>query len=496
MQSAATVSKRDFLSDSFLSETNAPAVPGWLPVAGDWNHSGHAGIGVFDPSTQTWYLRNEPDAGAPDAGVFRYGVAGSIPVVGDWTGTGHLGIGVFDPQTFTWYLRSSATPGAPDVGVFQYGGAGWWPVAGDWAGAAHAGIGGYDPSAAMWYLRREPNAGAPDAGQFAYGGAGRLQVVGVFPAAEHLDAAGGEGPGGDPLGQDQLQAAVFGALARLSAAGVDPGLLVSLASASYGVGALPPGVLGLTDVAARRVTLSADAAGHGWFADGTPLQDEEFAPDSPGSPLVALPGSPAAGKEDLLTAVLHEMGHLAGRPDGGAGLMAGALAPGTRDLGALDQVFAALGTGADQLSATLTGLAPRLGALRDNGGPTPALGPLAGSPVIDAGATAAVPTDPNQPFVALAFDVLLGRDAQAIDLAVWRSLLDLGLSPFLFVQFIETTPEFFPYQVDLLFEQELHRPADPASLSASLSFLSQGGTLQELAVFLASTPEYFRARAS
>jgi hypothetical protein len=59
--------------------------------------------------------------------------------------------------------------------------------------------------------------------------------------------------------------------------------------------------------------------------------------------LVALPGSPAAGKEDLLSAVLHEMGHLAGRPDGGTGLMGGALGVGTRDLGALDQVFAAPG---------------------------------------------------------------------------------------------------------------------------------------------------------
>ena len=50
------------------------------------------------------------------------------------------------------------------------------------------------------------------------------------------------------------------------------------------------------------------------------------------------PTSPAAGKEDLLSAVLHEMGHLAGSPDGGTGLMA-ALAPGTRDTPALDQVF-------------------------------------------------------------------------------------------------------------------------------------------------------------
>jgi hypothetical protein len=109
------------------------------------------------------------------------------------------------------------------------------------------------------------------------------------------------------------------------------------------VAQLPPGVLGETEVAADQVLLSADAAGHGWFVDGTPLADEEFAPGSPGSPLVALPGSPAAGREDLLSAVLHEMGHLAGSPDGGTGLMGGALGLGTRDLGALDQVFAAPG---------------------------------------------------------------------------------------------------------------------------------------------------------
>jgi hypothetical protein len=213
-------------------------------------------------------------------------------------------------------------------------------VAGDWTGAGHAGIGVFDPKTATFFLRSEPNAGAPDAGQFAFGGAGFLPVVGFFPpAAPMLLAADGQGPGGDSLGQDQLQSAVAGALARLRAAGVDSGLLGSLASAGFDVGELPPGVLGETEAADHLVTLSADAAGHGWFVDGTPLADEEFAPGSPGSPMLALPGSPAAGKEDLLTAVLHEMGHLAGAPDGGSGLMAGALGLGTRDLGALDQVF-------------------------------------------------------------------------------------------------------------------------------------------------------------
>jgi VCBS repeat-containing protein len=313
---------------------------GWLPVAGDWAGSGHSGIGMFDPATATWYLRNEASAGAPDAGVFQYGVAGGVPVVGDWTGTGHLGIGVFDPATFTWYLRSSVSAGAPDVGVFQYGGLGWLPVAGDWAGSGHAGIGGYDPSTGLWYLRNEANAGGTDAGQFAYGGLGWLPVAVAFAAPQHLLAAGGEGPGGGaPLSADQLQAAVSAALARLSAAGIDPALLSALSSAQYDVAALPPGVLGLTDVAARHVTISADAAGYGWFADASAGSDAAFAPGVPGSPLVALPGSLAAGKEDLLTAVLHEMGHLAGRADSDSGLMAAALAAGTRDTLALDQVF-------------------------------------------------------------------------------------------------------------------------------------------------------------
>jgi hypothetical protein len=264
-------------------------------------------------------------------------VAGGIPVVGDWDGTGRLGIGVFDPATFTWYLRSTATPGAPDIGVFQYGGVGFKAVAGDWAGSGHPGIGVIDPVTGTWYLRSSAGGGAPDAGQFAYGGAGWLPVTGAFAALQFLLATGGEGPGAAALTGADLQAAVAGALARLSAAGVDPALLGSLASATYAVRALPPGVLGETDVGARRVILSADGAGRGWFVDGTPLQDEEF---GPGSPLVALPGSAAAGKEDLLSAVLHEMGHLAGSPDGESGLMGGSLAAATRDLAALDTVFA------------------------------------------------------------------------------------------------------------------------------------------------------------
>jgi hypothetical protein len=85
----------------------------------------------------------------------------------------------------------------------------------------------------------------------------------------------------------------------------------------------------------NQVLISADGAGHGWFVDPTPLQNEEFAADG-----TALAGSAAAGREDLLTTVLHEMGHLAGlADDSGSALLGDTLAPGVRHTDHLDAAF-------------------------------------------------------------------------------------------------------------------------------------------------------------
>ncbi|MCI0459734.1 MAG: hypothetical protein L0Z62_22515 [Gemmataceae bacterium] len=65
--------------------------------------------------------------------------------------------------------------------------------------------------------------------------------------------------------------------------------------------------------------MDADAAGHGWFVDPTPLEDE-------------------------LTAVLNELGylaHLGGLEEGG--LLPASLAPGIRRVQAINAVFAGTG---------------------------------------------------------------------------------------------------------------------------------------------------------
>jgi hypothetical protein len=403
VQSLTTVGMVDpSTSTWYLRNQNGPGAPdisafsyggpGWTPVVGDWNGDGVSSIGVVDP-TGMWYLRNENSAGAPDAaGPFPYGLGSWIPVVGDWTGAGHTGIGMFDPQTATWYLRNETGPGGPDVAPFQYGLPGWIPVVGDWTGTGHDGIGMFDPSTGTWYLRNEDSAGEPDAGQFQYGGAGWKPVVGdwndqgrttiavVDPGGNwyirNSNSSGAPDIASFPYGlgswvpvagtyalpalaqraegaptlsalpsvhEAQLQNIVSTALVRIAQAGADPTLLAHLSAAHFEVGSLPSGTLGLASPTFNQVEISSNAAGFGWFIDNTPLQDEEFHP-VPGGTLQAQPWSAAVGKMDLLTVVLHEMGHLAGKPDlhstSDGNLMDDVLAVGTRRTEALDAVFA------------------------------------------------------------------------------------------------------------------------------------------------------------
>jgi hypothetical protein len=149
-------------------------------VVGDWTGSGCTGIGVVDPSTMTWYLRNEDGPGLADAGIFQFGAPGWIPVVGHWAvrtspfGAFPLntGIAAFDPSTATWYLSNEVSAGAPDAGMKQFGGPGWLPVGDGWIGASTSVPVVVDPGSMTWYM----NSSTPAFG-FQYG-AGWRPVMG------------------------------------------------------------------------------------------------------------------------------------------------------------------------------------------------------------------------------------------------------------------------------------------------------------------------------
>jgi Ca2+-binding RTX toxin-like protein len=61
------------------------------------------------------------------------------------------------------------------------------------------------------------------------------------------------------------------------------------------------------------VLIDIDAAGYGWFVDTTPYEDSEF--DEYFGKLQAPSSSPASGNMDLLTVVMHELGHILGYED-------------------------------------------------------------------------------------------------------------------------------------------------------------------------------------
>jgi hypothetical protein len=77
-------------------------------ASGDWNGTGQAGIGVFRLSTGEWFLdingNGQWDGCEVDKCFGPFGADGDLPIVGDWNGTGQAGIGVFRPSTGDWLL--------------------------------------------------------------------------------------------------------------------------------------------------------------------------------------------------------------------------------------------------------------------------------------------------------------------------------------------------------------------------------------------------------
>ena len=132
--------------------------------------------------------------------------------------------------------------------------------------------------------------------------------------------------------------------------------LALLNQATITIADLADGYLALT--LGTTITLDTDAAGYGWFIDSTPFVNEEFttreaylvkreASDtndeirdtSDASPwqLQAAPDGPASGRMDLMTVLMHELGHVMGLGHvssavDGTRLMAGSIDPGVRRL--------------------------------------------------------------------------------------------------------------------------------------------------------------------
>lgn len=101
----------------------------------------------------------------------------------------------------------------------------------------------------------------------------------------------------------------------------------------------------------------------------------------------------------------------------------------------------------------------------------------------------------NSIYVASAYGLLLGRvpDSTAV---FWVNLLNNGASSANVVLGIEASVEYVTDQVDALYIHYLKRPADPAGLQFWVSSVQMGGTFEQVAEGLVSSPEYFQDHGS
>jgi hypothetical protein len=150
---------------------------------------------------------------------------------------------------------------------------------------------------------------------------GTINLVGTTPTLPLLAAPGGvqastPTAGEMHLSQAELTAVVAAAIADWAAAGASASQLAALHATTFSVADLSGTTIG-EESSPAHITIDTNADGNGWFVDSTPTNNSEFthAQNAARTDLLTDPSNAAAGHMDLLTAVVHELGHVLGLPD-------------------------------------------------------------------------------------------------------------------------------------------------------------------------------------
>ncbi len=150
------------------------------------------------------------------------------------------------------------------------------------------------------------------------------------------------------LTRAQLDTLLVVAIERWKETGLTAEQLAAMRSMTFELADLPE--VYLAEVSGNHVRIDRDAGGYGWFVDSTPMDDAEFGNTVSNLRRYTNPGDAPAGRMDLLTAIMHEMGHRVGLCDSYSStardsLMYGYLTRGERRLPLKAQALDAIPTG-------------------------------------------------------------------------------------------------------------------------------------------------------
>ncbi len=309
----------------------------WVNVmTGDFNGDGRTDlVGRVAESGEWWVAEsNETGTGFTNArwGKWSTAVTWVDVTTGDFNGDGRTDIAGRVAESGEWWVAESNETGT------GFANARWgrWSTAvtwvdvmtGDFNGDSRDDIVGRVTANGDWWVAKANTAGTAFSnerwGRWSPSVTWGPVLVGNFaPVTAALHAAHTPAPNSDlpsPISQADLQPVVEEAVMRLAPELDAVAFQVQIVD-------LPGLMLGRT--VGNTIQIDHNAAGFGWYVIPT---DADFQPGGRLGELEARPGTDAVHRIDLLTAVMHEMGHLLGRNHAGHGLMQPALGPGVRRL--------------------------------------------------------------------------------------------------------------------------------------------------------------------
>jgi VCBS repeat-containing protein len=183
-----------------------------------------------------------------------------------------------------------------------------------------------------WDIRGNTPIGSTTFGGSGTFGAGTPALPSnPLPDADPLNAVSlGHSTDSIQLNDALLGTTVRAAIEHWIAAGLTANQVAALNGMQFFVTDLPGTELAETNPG--YILIDKDAAGHGWFVDSTPNDNFEFQNINTSTELSAS-GGYAANHTDLLTVLMHELGHVLGlQHEPGNGLMADTLDDGIRRL--------------------------------------------------------------------------------------------------------------------------------------------------------------------
>jgi hypothetical protein len=154
--------------------------PGDVPFMGDWDCDGIDTPGLFRTSDAFAYLRNSNSQGIADIRFF-FGNPSDIPLAGDFNGDGCDTLSIYRPSEARFYIMNMLGENEGGLGAadfsFLFGDLGDKPVVGDWDGDGIDEIGLHREATGFFYYRNTLTTGVAD-GQFFFGDPGDRFVAG------------------------------------------------------------------------------------------------------------------------------------------------------------------------------------------------------------------------------------------------------------------------------------------------------------------------------